>query len=367
VAATPVPIAQDIKQKLQPKSIAIINTSDGGKSSIGNSELNFFADKLREIATEVLPKKDYVATIGKNANAYYICKISIGRFGSDYTIKVELNENESETSIGFFTDNSKDMHGLLSIINEKAPIMFKKLLPEQIIATPVVTPVTAATQATPASTAAVAPTVSPAPWLASTTATPAAKTAYTGSNKCYKEIFDLPKNDMQNFIKDLGISVAKVQVSCKTKWTCPADDKITDVGLTAGCVKQLPMDPNGILTMLKDIGLDVGANLAPNLAAESPTKINTNINGVDKGKDNSFFWAALTLDAVGISFIAIAKSKNRATERLHYEYMHLPPGTSRYAFDSKWKEIDEARRTRNVLYIVGGLFLATGIGVHIWF
>jgi len=248
----PVPAAPESPPKLQPKSIAIINVADGGKSPIGNSELSFFADKLREIATEVLPQKDYVATTGKTANANYVCQISIGRFGNDYTIKVELNENE--TSIGFFTDNSKDMHGLLSIINEKAPIMFKKLLPEQTIAT---TPV-----ATPASADTVAPTVSPVLQLAPTTATPAAKTAYTGSNKCYKEIFDLPKNNMQNFIKDLGISIATVQASCKTKWTCPADDKITDVGLTAGCLKQLPMDPNGILTMLKEIGLDVGTNAA---------------------------------------------------------------------------------------------------------
>ncbi len=76
------------------------------------------------------------------------------------------------------------------------------------------------------------------------------------SNKCRTEITNLPSIDS----KELVTSVAKVKALCKTKFTCPADNKITDVGLTAGCVKQLPEDPKGIANLLKDLGVESAKN-----------------------------------------------------------------------------------------------------------
>jgi len=85
------------------------------------------------------------------------------------------------------------------------------------------------------------------------------------SDKCIEEIAELPnaKKDFnfKKFPKELGISVVKVQASCKTKFTCPKDDKITDVGLTAGCVKQLPNNPNELLVLLKEVGIEMGRNI----------------------------------------------------------------------------------------------------------
>ncbi len=71
------------------------------------------------------------------------------------------------------------------------------------------------------------------------------------SDKCKSEITGLSNIDAQ----ELATSVAKVKLSCKKKFTCPADSKITDVGLTAGCVKQLPEDPKGLGNLLKDLGV----------------------------------------------------------------------------------------------------------------
>jgi len=84
------------------------------------------------------------------------------------------------------------------------------------------------------------------------------------SDKCVKEIAELP-NTKKNFnLKslpvDLAASVTKVKGLCKVKLSCPSDSKMTDVGLTAGCVKQLPEDTKGIQTLLKDAGLEAGEN-----------------------------------------------------------------------------------------------------------
>ncbi|MDR1812713.1 MAG: hypothetical protein LBQ87_07795 [Candidatus Fibromonas sp.] len=83
------------------------------------------------------------------------------------------------------------------------------------------------------------------------------------SEKCLKEISELPNTKknfkLETFPGDLASSVIKVKGLCKSKLTCPADNKKTDVGLTAGCVKQLPEDPKGIQAVIEESGLeDVG-------------------------------------------------------------------------------------------------------------
>jgi len=80
------------------------------------------------------------------------------------------------------------------------------------------------------------------------------------SEKCLKEVSELPNTKknfkLETFPGDLASSVIKVKALCKSKLTCPADKKMTDVGLTTGCVKQLPEDPEGIQALIKDSGLE---------------------------------------------------------------------------------------------------------------
>jgi len=90
------------------------------------------------------------------------------------------------------------------------------------------------------------------------------------SDKCKSEIADkLPDIDP----KELGISVAKVKTLCKRKVTCPGDNTNTEVGLTAGCVKQLPEDPNEIETLLKDVSLELGKNLVSENLEEQTNEV----------------------------------------------------------------------------------------------
>jgi len=333
----------------QQKRIAIINIVDDGSPSLGLMELGHLTDRLHSIASETLPGYAVVSDSGEIAD--YLVRGRIGRFGEDFTIKVELRD--SSTLLGVFSDNSKDIYGLLAAVDGKAPAMFKKLLPSQpspVAVTPVV-PVAAPSAEAPA----------PKP----------VSLGYTGTNKCYKEIFDLTvaKKDfsVSSFVKDLGISVAKVQASCKTKWTCPADDKITDVGLTAGCVKQLPLKPDGIISLLKDIGIDAALNAVADLAQPVgvPESIDPQVKSEKSGGGS--FWVAFAFDLVGIGLISYGVMKNGEASDFHSDYRNLPSGLSQNEYNSMWKRADEARSTRNTLYIVGGLVLATGIGVHIWF
>jgi len=137
----------------QQERIAIIQTLDD-RDSIGFSELAYLTDRLRETAANVLPKPRYgvmttesivaflgsqenaikickesscLAEIGRKVNADYVAQGHIGRFEGDLTIKVELYSSKSGVMIGSFTGSSKNMSGLLAIIDEKASILLKKL------------------------------------------------------------------------------------------------------------------------------------------------------------------------------------------------------------------------------------------------
>jgi len=139
----------------QQKRVAIINTVDDEEPPLKISDLNYLTDRLREIATEILHQKNYdvmtvqsmvaflgsqeemvkkcrasegcLAKLGREINADYVGQGRIGRFGGDLSIKVELYASGKGNLMSSFTGFSKDIYGLLSIINEKAPVMFRKL------------------------------------------------------------------------------------------------------------------------------------------------------------------------------------------------------------------------------------------------
>jgi hypothetical protein len=142
----------------QPQQrIAILGTEDDGEPSIKILELSYLTDKLREVAGGILPKSGYaimtqqsivdrlgsqeqavkicreatcLADLGRKVNADYIAQARIGRFGGNLTIKVELYRVGNSALVGSFIDNSKDVKGLLSVLEKKSPSLFKSMVRE---------------------------------------------------------------------------------------------------------------------------------------------------------------------------------------------------------------------------------------------
>jgi len=138
----------------QQERVAIIQTMDNN-DSIGFNDLAYLTDKLRETAVNVLPKEQYgvmttesivaflgsqeraakvckeascLAELGRKVSADYVAQGRIGRFSKDLTIKVELYNVKTGNLIGSFTGHSKDIYGFLTLIDEKATDLFKKML-----------------------------------------------------------------------------------------------------------------------------------------------------------------------------------------------------------------------------------------------
>ncbi|MCL2208232.1 MAG: hypothetical protein FWB90_09130 [Fibromonadales bacterium] len=109
---------------------------------------------------------------------------------------------------------------------------------------------------------------------------------------------------------------------------------------------------------------DIDAVLDNSKPAEK--KIDPQVGGVEKKGGNSF-WVALGLDLVGAGLVAYGFVKNSEAKDLHSDYRALPKGLDQDVYRDTWKKSDDASGMRNALYVAGGLVLATGIGVHIWF
>jgi len=79
----------------------------------------------------------------------------------------------------------------------------------------------------------------------------------------------------------------------------------------------------------------------------------------------SSFWVALSLDIVGAAIIVAGYSENRKIMEARDKYDARRQSGSYY--DNAWEDVESNRSSRNMLYTIGGIFLASGIGVHIWF
>jgi hypothetical protein len=93
------------------------------------------------------------------------------------------------------------------------------------------------------------------------------------SKKCIDEFMAIPETkenfDLQNFTKDLAIEIVKVKAQLKLPFGKPADNKVTDIGITVGCLKAFPETPGQILAILKEVGLGTAVGIANSIGASS--------------------------------------------------------------------------------------------------
>jgi len=146
----------------QQMRVAVMPTVDDA-DSIQYMDLNFLTGKLREIAGKTLPKDRYgimtqesivdrmgsqeraekecreatcLADLGRRISADYIAQGRIGRFGGMLALKVELYNSKSGNLVGTFSETSKDLFTLVTLLDNKAPDLFREILKENKATSP---------------------------------------------------------------------------------------------------------------------------------------------------------------------------------------------------------------------------------------
>jgi len=134
----------------QQISVAVL-PSDG---EVGNNELEAITNEMRVAALKALPINAYavlsrdvivkrlggpekyikecsesycIVDLGKKAQVDYVARATVGKLGNKMRLYVELYNVRSEGLIGMLAEEAKNVQGLLTTIDEKAPDLFRKI------------------------------------------------------------------------------------------------------------------------------------------------------------------------------------------------------------------------------------------------
>jgi len=123
---------------------------DAEEAELTLKETRFLTDELRRQATITLkdisvlsreqiiafaaeqPKDSAETDLCKILKSDYITNGTISKLGNLLTLKVDLQECEKKQMLGDFTGEAPDLKGLMDVIRENAPKLFKKLVKEEI-------------------------------------------------------------------------------------------------------------------------------------------------------------------------------------------------------------------------------------------
>ena len=478
----------------QQDRVAIINTVDDN-DSIGFSDLSFLTNRLRETAVKVLPKSRYgvmttesivaflgsqenarkvcneascLAEVGRKVSADYVAQARVGRFGNQLSINFQLYNSKSGNLIDSFTGNSKDVFGLLAIIDEKAPTLFKQMpgasgsKPSASVAGGISgLEKTADYELDGEKSYLVNLNTEPPGAILSFNGMPSASCPRT---PCKAELREGSVRIIaaleQYEAADTTISIARNNQSIAIKlksnfgvleirpayldgvgsyedWNLSINEKLYrsfenklspgnyNVKLNHRCYEPISFmaginkGSREVFDMadhikLKKGGLALSAERNGEPASEPvfvngkrvgdtpfsdavqlcskieignsmevvkvDLKYNDKVRYVHKlgetysyytpqrseveKKSNTSFWVALGLDVLGVAIIYAGYAKHNDMWDAHERYNNMGPNDYyRYA----WEDVEDNHSSRNTLYTFGGLLLATGIGVHIWF
>ncbi|MCL2283042.1 MAG: hypothetical protein FWC26_06965 [Fibromonadales bacterium] len=410
----------------QQKRIAIINAVDDGEPQIAALELTHLTDRLREIATENLSQRNYavmtqesivaflgsqeeaakkcresscLAQLGKEVNADYVAQGRTGRFGSDLTIKVELYESGKGTMVGSFTGTAKDIYGLLAIINEKSPALFKKLSSGSPSFAGGISSVSSSGNGNfevefgilnikPAYSGSIGENES---WNIAIGGKAAAsfenilspnKYSVKLSHRCYEDIsFDVEiskgSREIFDMAKHIKLKQGGLALSAERNGE-PVNEPVFVNGKQAG---ETPFIGPVPLCSVIDIGNEREAvNVKLRYNEKIAHKHNMGNMGSQKYDDsykpefeqkksesNASFWVALAFDIVGAAAFFNGYLKDREARDMRDKYRSLDSSAPRSDFGKAWGKVEKARDARDVSFIVGGIFLGLGVGVHICF
>ncbi|MDR2584600.1 MAG: hypothetical protein LBC75_14075 [Fibromonadaceae bacterium] len=104
----------------------------------------------------------------------------------------------------------------------------------------------------------------------------------------------------------------------------------------------------------------------PELAKVEPVPAKPEVVVVEKPVTKTSFLVAVGLDFVGAGLLVAGYLKDKDLNDAYDKYSGVPVD-DRPTFDKAWDKVESGKTQRNVFYILGGVLLASGIEMHIWF
>jgi len=142
------------------------------------------------------------------------------------------------------------------------------------------------------------------------------------------------------------------------------EDVLASVDIEKGKLRSFDIAVSGMHPK-PDVTFSVCSEAAVDDYREKP-EVDFDYSEADKTMSGSL-GIALALDIIGIVFLGIGIANDNDVENNYAEYSGVRQYGRQSDIDAAWQKVDDAKTTRNMAYVMGSLFLAAGIGVHIWF
>ena len=94
-----------------------------------------------------------------------------------------------------------------------------------------------------------------------------------------------------------------------------------------------------------------------------PQPIPTNI----EPKRNLPIWIAIGLDVLGVAALGMGYYFDMKASDYHKDYENMAPNQRPETYAIAYKDVDDAKKMRNISYATGGVLLLSGVALHIWF
>jgi TolB-like protein len=98
-----------------------------------------------------------------------------------------------------------------------------------------------------------------------------------------------------------------------------------------------------------------------------PSNIDTGISTSESGIMRTSQWVSIGLDILGAAAIGWGIYQNSQVGAHKKVYDRIPEGSPESDFEFAYKKVDDAKSMRNIGYIAGGVLLASGITIYIFF
>jgi hypothetical protein len=100
---------------------------------------------------------------------------------------------------------------------------------------------------------------------------------------------------------------------------------------------------------------------------EKPSNIDMGISTGESGGIRASQWVSIGLDILGAAAIGWGIYQNSLVGTHKKAYDRIPEGNPESDFKSAYQKVDDAKSMRNIGYIAGGVLLASGITIYIFF
>jgi len=98
---------------------------------------------------------------------------------------------------------------------------------------------------------------------------------------------------------------------------------------------------------------------------EVPIAIKEKMLGISVAKEpvKIGFWTGIGLEVLGAVFLYAGYDKNKEYDKKYDEYKALRKSSD---YDSAWEKAEEAKKSRNLFYILGGVSIAAGVPLWVF-